>query len=266
MTALERTLAARIGSGRKILSVFITAGLPSPGLLPGLVEGLAGAGADIVELGIPFSDPIADGPVIQASSHRALELGVTPASVLTMVREIRKCAAIPIILMGYANPLFSYGLGAFVRDASAAGADGMIIPDLPPEESTDYRSLAATAGLSTIFLVSQTTPDERIVDIGRVSTGFVYGVSTLGVTGVRDGVGDDTLAFLRRARPLVGRTPFLAGFGISDATSARTVAAGCDGVIVGSALVSRLAGGSPGQGTRAATEFTATLRTALDSR
>ncbi len=266
MTALERVLAANVGSGRKVLTVFITAGLPAPDLLPGLVAGLSEAGADIVEIGIPFSDPIADGPVIQASSHRALALGVTPASVLGMVCEIRKCAAIPIILMSYANPLFSYGLGAFVRDAAAVGADGMIIPDLPPEESTHYRSLAASAGLSTIFLVSQTTPDERIVEIGMVSTGFVYGVSTLGVTGVRHGVGDDTLAFLRRARPLVGRTPFLAGFGISDAASARTVAAACDGVIVGSALVSRLAGGPPAEGRRAATEFTSTLRTALDSR
>ncbi len=265
MTALGQALTRERESGRKILSIFITAGLPAPPLVPGLVRELAGAGADLVELGIPFSDPIADGPVIQASSHRALALGVTPAGVLTMVREIRKCTAIPIILMGYANPIFSHGLEAFIRDASAAGADGMIIPDLPPEESGTYRSIAGSAGLSTIFLVAPTTPDERVVRIGRMSTGFVYGVSTLGVTGIRDGVSDDTLAFLNRVRPLAGSAPLLAGFGISDPASARTVASCCDGVIVGSAVVSRLAGGSPSAGMRSAVEFTAGLRKALDS-
>ncbi len=265
MTKLQSELNHKRESGRKILSIFITAGLPAPGLVPALVGGLAEAGADIVELGVPFSDPIADGPVIQASSARALALGVTPAAVLAMVHEIRKCTGIPIILMGYANPLFAYGLDEFVRNAAAAGVDGMIISDLPPEESAAYRSVADMAGLSTIFLVAPTTPDQRIVDIGKISTGFVYGVSTLGVTGVRDGVGDETPAYLRRVRRLVGRAPLLAGFGISDVASARAIASLCDGVIVGSAVVSRLAAGSAADGTKAAVEFTAGLRKGLDS-
>ncbi|HLF15633.1 MAG TPA: tryptophan synthase subunit alpha [Bacteroidota bacterium] len=265
MTSLESKLNRNRVAGRKILSVFITAGLPSPEVVSPLVRGLADAGADIVELGVPFSDPIADGPVIQASSSRALRMGVTPSGVFSMVREIRKITDIPVILMGYANPFLSYGLDACLRDAASAGVDGMIVPDLPPEESASYRAAALAAGVSTIFLVAPTTPDERIGEIDGLSTGFVYGVATIGVTGARDHISDDTLRFLRRARRSVTRHPLLAGFGIADPASARAIASLCDGVIVGSAVVSRLGDADPAGGIRSATDFTASLRRSLDS-
>ena len=265
MIPLRSALEAKIGSGRKILSVFVTAGIPSPGSTPELVRVLAGAGADTVELGVPFSDPIADGPVIQASSARALGMGVTPESVLSLLLEIRKITDIPVILMGYANPFLSYGFDEFLRHAAAAGAAGMIVPDLPPEESASYTPAARSAGIAPIFLVAPTTPDERIAGIDAISDGFVYAVSTLGVTGARDGVPSGAPAFLARAHRIVRRNPLLAGFGVSDGSSARAIASHCDGVIVGSAVVSRLSSGGPADGIRAAAEFVSSLRDSLDA-
>jgi tryptophan synthase alpha chain len=265
MTRLESSIREKLASGRRILSVFVTAGLPSPSRIPILVGELARAGADIVELGVPFSDPLADGAVIQASTMRALGLGVTPSSVLEMVGEIRKITGIPVILMGYANPFLSYGLESFIRAASSSGVDGMIIPDLPPEESSLYRPAAAAAGVATVFLVAPTTPDERIAEIDHASTGFVYAVSTLGVTGERDTPTAGSLEFLRRARRSVALHPMLAGFGVSSPASALALGRECDGVIVGSAVVSRIEGDDGEAGIREAARFTSTLRQALDS-
>jgi tryptophan synthase alpha chain len=266
MIPVAEALRGKRNGGRKILSIFVTAGIPSPASTPGLVRELAEAGADAVEIGVPFSDPMADGPVIQASSARALAMGVTPAGVLSMVREIRKITDVPVILMGYANPFLSYGMEAFVRDASSAGAGGMIVPDLPPGESGSFRSAAAAGGLAPIFLVAPTTPVERISAIDEISGGFVYAVSTLGVTGERDRLPEGAHAFLGRARDRVKRNLLLAGFGVSGPDSALALAGHCDGVIVGSAVVSRLSsGGTPHASIRAASEFTASLRSALDA-
>ncbi len=265
MTSLEARLNRIRGANRKILSVFVTAGLPSPGVFPSLIRGLADAGADIVELGVPFSDPIADGTVIQAGTGRALAMGVTPGGVLSLVRDIRKITDIPVILMGYVNPFLSYGLDRYILDAGSAGVDGMIVCDLPPEESSDYRSASSAAGMSTIFLVAPTTPDDRIAAIDLISTGFVYGVATTGVTGMRDGVPNDSVEYLQRARRFVRHHPFLAGFGVSDAASARTLASCSDGVIVGSAVVSRLENREPAGGVRDALEFVSSIRKSIDS-
>lgn len=264
MIELERRLSGARATGRSILSVYLTAGLPSPDRFPLLVREIADAGADIVEVGVPFSDPLADGPVIQASHSRALRLGVTCGSVLGMVGEIRKCTVVPIILMGYANPFLSFGLGKFIAAAASAGVSGMIVPDLPPDEGADYAAIAARCGIASVFLAAPTTPDERIVEIDRISTGFVYAVTTLGVTGMREGAAAEVFDFLDRARVLVARNPLLAGFGVSDPATARAVAGRCDGVIVGSAVVSRLSDPDGEAGARRAIEFVAELRRALD--
>ncbi|HLB01445.1 MAG TPA: tryptophan synthase subunit alpha, partial [Bacteroidota bacterium] len=159
---------------RKFLSVFLTAGYPSSEMTVRLAAGVVEAGADVIEIGIPFSDPLADGPVIQRSSHQALAMHMTPAGVFSMVAEIRKSTGVPIILMGYVNPIFSRGMAAFMNDAMISGVDGMIIPDLPIEESAGYRQSAAKSGIAAVFMITPTTPDHRIVEIDRLSGGFVY--------------------------------------------------------------------------------------------
>jgi tryptophan synthase alpha chain len=245
--------------------VFLTAGLPSTDLFVRLACEMKAAGADIMEIGVPFSDPIADGPVIQASSRRALEAGVTLERVMEMTSSIGQHSDIPIILMGYANPFLSYGLDAAVRRAASAGAAGMIIPDLPPEEAGGFRAAASAAGLSAIFLASPTTPDRRIGEIDALTSGFVYGISTLGVTGARSGLSPAAREFLTRARRCVTLHPLLAGFGIASADTAREAARLCDGVIVGSALVERLDHPDPARGTREALALVSSIRAALDS-
>jgi tryptophan synthase alpha chain len=267
MIPLERRLKTLISEGRKILSVYVTAGLPSRAALPALINDFASAGADIIELGVPFSDPLADGPVIQQGHERAIRDGVTPSVVLDLVGEIRKSTAIPIILMGYANSFLSYGPSGFesyLGDAASAGVAGMIVPDLPPEEGTAYREAAAAADLATIFLVAPTTPDHRIASIAAVSTGFVYCVSRLGVTGARAAVDPETLAFIERARRSVSDRPLLAGFGVADPATARSISSKADGIIIGSAIVSKLLDGD-GPGARSAAKLVAEIRKSLDS-
>lgn len=262
MIPLEQRLRSLIAGGRKILSVYAVAGLPSRSALPALVRDFAAAGADVIELGVPFSDPLADGPVIQAAHARAIGAGVTPTIVLDIVGEIRKSTTIPIILMGYANSFLSYGFTSYLRDAASAGIAGMIVPDLPPEEGAEYRETAAALNLASVFLVAPTTPDDRIASIAAVSTGFVYCVSSLGVTGARGPAGPETLAFVDRARARVNGRPLLVGFGVSDPLSARSISLKADGVVVGSAIVSRL--GGAGGGERSAVGLIASIRESLD--
>lgn len=223
--------------GRKALSLFVTAGYPSISVTVPLVLELAKTGADMVELGIPFSDPVADGPTIQISSETALRNGVTLSKTLEMAQEIRKKSSIPLVLMGYANPILAFGLENYLTTCTEVGIDGTIIADLPLEESGEYRHLAKEKNVATIFLAAPTTPEHRLVHLDDCSTGFLYCVSITGVTGERKGLADQAGAFLQRARAFVKNNPLLVGFGISTPEAARLVARYSDGVVIGSALI-----------------------------
>lgn len=264
MTSLERHFRGLVGRGRKILSVYVTAGVPTPDSLPVLVQGLAAAGADALEIGIPFSDPLADGPVIQAAHSRAIRNGVRADDVLRTIGRIRKNTSIPIILMTYANTIMTFGCESFIREAASAGASGVIVPDLPPEEGTAYRAAADAHDVAAVLLIAPTTPDDRIASLAAAGGGFLYGVSTLGVTGVRDSVAPGTLALIDRIRAAAPGRPLLVGFGISGPSAARTVARHADGVIVGSAVVARLLDEGDPRPIDSAVAFVASLRTSLD--
>jgi tryptophan synthase alpha chain len=241
MNRLTTALSTNRARKKKALALFLTAGYPEADSTPALVRALEGAGADIIEIGMPFSDPLADGPVIQESSTIALKNGVTIPGILDAVRSIRRTSEVPLVLMGYINPILSYGAGRFFRDAAAAGVDGMVLPELTLEESAMFKHEIAMSGLSQILLVAPTTPDDRVMAIDAASTGFLYCVSTTGVTGsARKGAPDE---YLSRVRRCARTNPLLVGFGISTADAARHAAELSDGVIIGSALIQRLAHG-----------------------
>ena len=224
-------------SQKKALGIFVTAGFPTIETTVPLAVALAKAGVDMIELGIPFSDPVADGPVIQMSSEIALQNGITLQSTLEMAREIRKQSSVPIVLMGYANPIFAFGLQKFIQTSAEYGIDGVIIPDLPLEESREYQDHTAKSGIASIFLASPTTSDERLRRLDQASTGFLYCVSVAGVTGVRTDIAEQAKTFLRRAQKHIRRNPMLVGFGISTPNDAKEISTLCDGVIIGSALI-----------------------------
>lgn len=221
---------------RAALIFFLTAGHPDVESTLAAIEGLEAGGADLIELGIPFSDPIADGPTIQKSSQRALEAGMTVAGVLKLVRRIRERSSIPLVLFTGYNPIFRYGEARFAADAAGAGADGVIIPDLPPEEAGGIEAAAHEHGLETIFLAAPTTTPERFSLIADHSTGFLYYVSLRGVTGARAGLPDDLRDSILRMKGATA-LPLAVGFGIASPDQAREVASVADGVVVGSALV-----------------------------
>jgi tryptophan synthase alpha chain len=227
------------GLGRahdKALITFITAGDPDLATTERLIPVLEQAGADIIELGVPFSDPMADGPTIQKASERALAAGTTLSGILAMVKSVRRLTQVPIILMGYYNPIFLYGPGRFAADAAAAGVDGVLIVDLPPEEAGDFRKMAAAAGLDVIFLLTPTSDADRIGKVARLGSGFVYYVSVTGVTGARTSIADTVFSDVARIRERI-RLPLAVGFGVSDPEQAGRIAAVADGVVVGSAIV-----------------------------
>lgn len=223
-------------NNRKLLSLFLTAGFPTADATLPLLQLLDKAGADLIELGMPFSDPLADGPTIQRTSQIALRNGVTVKSVLEMAASRPGGMRAPIILMGYYNPILKFGMEKFVQAATNAGVQGLIIPDLPPEESTALRERALAAGLSLIYLVSPNTSLQRLELIDRMTTSFVYAVSITGVTGARTHVAAQAKDFLERLRQQI-RHPILVGFGVANASDAQALASACDGVIVGSALL-----------------------------
>jgi tryptophan synthase alpha chain len=229
--------------GRKAFVAYITAGDPNPARTPELVWALERAGADIVELGVPFSDPLADGVVNQLSAQRALEAGTTPASVLEILRAIRTKSQIPLVLYTYFNLLYAYGIERFCLHAAEAGADGVLILDLPPEETQGSEGIGARLGdgsLRRISLVAPTTPDERLPLILEKAGGFVYYVSREGVTGMQEQVAtrlDVRIDLLRKKTAL----PICIGFGISTPEQARTVSRQADGAVIGSVLVNRIA-------------------------
>lgn len=223
--------------GRGAFMPCVVAGDPDQATSLAIVRALVEAGADALELVVPFSDPVADGPVIQAADDRALRAGATPARVLDLVRAIRQCSDLPIALLVYANILWQRGLDRFCAQAREAGVDGIICPDLPVDEADELRAATEAAGLDLIFLVAPNTPDDRLDRILAASRGFVYCVARLGVTGARDDLAEATLALVRRVRPC-GDLPLVVGFGISTPEQgAQVLAAGADGFIVASALI-----------------------------
>ncbi len=236
MSRLANLIRDRMAQRKKLLSVFLTAGYPELESLPQLVDIVADSGADFVEIGIPFSDPIADGPVIQKSSQVALANGIDLRRIIEQISEIRKTNDIPIVLMGYLNPMLRYGLRDFVTDAQGCGVDGFIIPDLIPEEYERLQPAFPPSSPGVNFLVSPNTPLARAKAIADLTHDFVYCVSVTGVTGARDGIATETVAFLQSIRQVVSR-PYFVGFGISSAQDAARLAGLSDGVIVGSAII-----------------------------
>jgi len=226
---------------RAALIPFVTAGDPSPASTVPVMHALARAGADVIELGVPFSDPMADGPVIQRSSERALKHGVSLRDVLSMVTAFRKAGGeTPVVLMGYANPIERMGLAVFVREAQKAGVDGVLIVDYPPEESGDWLAALKGASIDPIFLLSPTSSDERIELVSRVAKGYIYYVSLKGVTGATNIDTRDVEAMIARIRSRT-KVPVGVGFGIRDGATAQRVARVADAVIIGSRVVQELA-------------------------
>jgi tryptophan synthase alpha chain len=264
MSRIENTFAALAAQGRKGLIPFITAGDPDPARTVEYMHALAAGGADVIELGVPFSDPMADGPVIQRSSERALSRGVTLRRVLDDVRVFRKDdTRTPVVLMGYANPIERMGVETFARAAAEAGVDGVLVVDYPPEEAHEFAAQLGQHGLDPIFLLAPTSGEERIAAVGQIARGYVYYVSLKGVTGAGN---LDVSSIASKIPAIKSRVsiPVGVGFGIRDAQTARNVAAHADAVVIGSRIVQLLEEAAPEHAARTLTEFIAGVRQALD--
>jgi len=251
--------------GGKALITFITAGDPDLDATRDLILEMERNGADIIELGIPFSDPMADGPTIQASSERALKKGTTPRDVLKTVKEARERGSVaPIVLFGYYNPVFRYGLRRFARDAKAAGADGVLVVDLPPEESGELKAELDAFGLDLIFLLTPTSDPGRMRLVSARGKGFIYFVSLTGVTGARESLSRKIPSYVRKVRKYTG-LPVGVGFGISTPRQAREVSLSSDAVIVGSAIINVISENSDDRGRllREVGSFVKSLKDAL---
>ena len=252
-------------AGRKALIAYMVAGDPTPVLTVPLMRALVEAGADILELGVPFSDPMADGPVIQRSGERALKQGVGLQRVLDMVRDFRhQNSQTPLVLMGYANPIEAMGVEHFVREAKAAGVDGVIVVDYPPEECEAFAALCKQNGIDPVFLLAPTSTERRIREVARVGSGFLYYVSLRGVTGAGHLDLDDVTARLPHIRAATG-LPIGVGFGIRDAESARRVAQTADAVVIGSRIVQEIESAGPEQAVARVQAFLRPIRQALDA-
>jgi tryptophan synthase alpha chain len=241
MSRIERRFAQLRQEGRAGLVAYLTAGDPDPDTSLALFEGLAGAGADLVEIGMPFSDPMADGPSIQAAGQRALKAGMTLRKTLAMVERLRtRDADTPLVLMGYYNPIYQYGAEAFAPDAAAAGVDGAIIVDLPPEEDAELAGPARAAGLDIVRLATPTSDEARLPAIVTHASGFIYYVAIAGITGTRSATAASVQAAVARLRRFT-ELPVAVGFGIKNPLQAAEVAKAADAAVVGTALVDRLA-------------------------
>lgn len=257
MSRFKNIFAAR--GARPALIPYLTAGDPSLAASREVCLALAQAGADIIELGVPFSDPVADGPVIQAASQRALAQGTRLTDVLELARAVRAQSDVGLLLFSYYNPIYRYGLERFAHHAAAAGCDGVLVTDLIPEEAADYRSAVQAAGLDTVFLAAPTSPDARLAAIAAASSGFIYAVARLGVTGAASDVDHAPRAMIQRLRRHT-RLPIALGFGLSRADQVRAVGEYADGAVVGSALVAAIAAAVPGTEAAAAANFLRSLQ------
>jgi tryptophan synthase alpha chain len=243
----------------------VTTGDPSLAATLPILESLVHAGADVIELGVPFSDPMADGPVIQRASERALAQHVSLSDVLSVVEQFRRGnGTTPIVLMGYANPIEAMGITTFADRAQAAGVDGVIVVDYPPEESAEYAKLMNERGIAPIFLLAPTTPESRIVEVARVARGYVYYVSLKGVTGASHLDTSDVALKLAEIRRHVA-VPVGVGFGIRDAQSAQAIAAHADAIVIGSRIIQEIESGPAAEAASRAGAWLGTIRSALDA-
>jgi tryptophan synthase alpha chain len=266
MNRIDAAFARQRAAGRTVLIPYVTAGDPSVAVTADIVDALVDAGADVIELGVPFSDPMADGPVIQRASERALAQGVGLANVLDLVAGFRRRNAVtPIVLMGYANPIEAMGVDGFVDRARNAGVDGVIVVDYPPEEAQEFAALLREHDIAPIFLIAPTTPIARIARIAALAAGFVYYVSLKGVTGASHLDADEVPRKLDDIRRHIA-LPVGVGFGIRDAQSARALAAHADAVVIGSRIIDEIEHGAPADAARRAGAFLAGIRSALDAR
>ncbi len=239
MSDISKVFQRLKSHGDGALIGYVTAGDPEPEFTPRIAEALVKGGVDILELGVPFSDPIADGPTIQAASVRALQAGTTPKMVLGIAGEIKRKHGVPAVILTYFNPVFRMGVENFFRLAKSFGVDGVVVPDLPVEEAADYKETADACGVDTVFLAAPSTSNERLRKIVECTSGFLYVVSHFGVTGAREALEDSTVQLVKRVLPFTsGRVPLAVGFGVSKPEHAkRIIQSGADGVIVGSAFV-----------------------------
>lgn len=268
-TRISKRFAQLRASGELGLVAYITAGDPSLDATHKFVLALEKAGTDVIELGVPFSDPLADGPTIQRASECALKSGTTLQGVLDLVRRIRETSQVPIVVFSYYNPILQMGLEKFAAAAANAGADGVLVTDLTPEESADYHRILHANGLDTIFLGAPTSTDDRLEKIAACSSGFLYLISRTGVTGEKDSLSDELPGFLRRARKLT-QLPIAVGFGISLPGHVSMLGGLADAAVVGSALVSEIeqataSDSSPAAIDRAAAALTARVRSLKDA-
>ncbi|MCE3273681.1 MAG: tryptophan synthase subunit alpha [Ramlibacter sp.] len=270
MSRIAATFAQLAKDKRKALIPYITAGFPYADITPQLMHAMVDAGSDVIELGVPFSDPMADGPVIQKAGEKALAFGIGLAQVLQMVRSFReKDAATPVVLMGYANPVERYelthGRNSFARDAAAAGVDGVLIVDYPPEECEAFAAQLKASGLDLIFLLAPTSTDQRIQQVARIASGYVYYVSLKGVTGA----GHLDTAAVEEALPKIRKhvkIPVGVGFGIRDAVTARAVGRVADAVVIGTKVIQVVEDQPRDKVLPALSAFLREIRTALDGR
>ena len=269
MSRINTTLSALKAQNRKALIPFVTAGFPFAHITPDLMHGMVEGGADVIELGVPFSDPSADGPVIQKAGERALALGIGLTQILAMVKAFReRNSATPVVLMGYANPIERYdqkhGADSFVRDAAAAGVDGVLVVDYPPEECEDFAAALRAHDMDLIFLLAPTSTAERMAQVARVASGYVYYVSLKGVTGAGALDVAQVEAMLPRIREHVN-IPVGVGFGIRDAETARAVSRAADAVVIGSRLIQLIENEPFEKVIGVAMNFMRSIRKALDA-
>ena len=245
MSRLAQTFSALRAAGTPGLVTYVTAGDPDLARTEGILRALDRAGSDVVEVGVPFSDPLADGPVIQRATERALAAGTTLTGVLDLVRRVRSDLRMPVVVFSYFNPIFRLGAERFADLAAEAGVDGVLVLDLPMEEAADFRRMLETRGIDTILLLSPTTSDERLRQAAAIGSGFLYAISRLGVTGVRDALAEGAEGMVQRIRS-VSNLPVALGFGISRPEHVRQVGRWADAAVVGSALVNVIADGGAG--------------------
>lgn len=265
MSRIQSRFEQLRAAGRRGLIPFITAGDPSPELTLPLMQALVDGGADIIELGVPFSDPMADGPTIQRASERALAAGMSLRKVLAIVERFRQIdATTPVVLMGYANPIEAMGAEVFVAAAARAGVDGVLVVDYPPQECVAFARLAKDAGIDPIFLLAPTSIDARIGDVAKAGSGYIYYVSLKGVTGSAKLDLDEVARRIPMIRERVGM-PVGVGFGIRDAETAKAVGAVADAVVIGSRIIEEIEQAGPAEAPARVTAFMRAIREALDS-